>query len=157
MIYMANQMTKEAYNKIEQKLDVLRKKRAKISQAIGEAREHGDLKENSAYHAAKEEQGLNEMRIKEFEEKIASAEIVEKSQLGGSDKVRLNSTVKIKDIVSGKEFTYQVVSEMSDDIFSNEISTDSPLGHALIGCKIGEEVEAEIPAGLVKYKIVELS
>src|SRR3989339_681411 len=138
---MGNYLTKEAWEKLTAKLEELKARRGIISKTIGEAREHGDLKENSAYHAAKEEQGLNEMRIKEFEEKIASAEIVEKSQLGGSDKVRLNSTVKIKDIVSGKEFTYQVVSEMSDDIFSNEISTDSPLGHALIGCKIGEEVE----------------
>jgi len=94
-------ITREGYEALKNELEYLKKvERPANIKSIEEARAHGDLSENADYHAAKEEQGLNEMRIKEFEEKIASAEIVEKSQLGGSVKVRLNSTVKIKDIVS---------------------------------------------------------
>ena len=150
------QMTKEAYQKLEKKLKAFIKKRPIISKAIGDAREHGDLKENSAYHAAKEEQGMNELRIKELEAKIENAAIVDKSKLGRSDQVSLNSTVKIKDVDSGEEFTYKLVSEMDDDVFSNDISTDSPIGGALFGHKVGSVVEVEIPRGLVKYKIIKI-
>jgi transcription elongation factor GreA len=153
---MGDHMTKENYEKIREKLEEFKKRRAKISKSIGEAREHGDLKENSAYHAAKDEQGLNEMRIKELETKLANATIIEKDQLPKGDVVTLGSTVKIKALDTGQEYEYTLVSEMDADVLANKISTDSPVGEAILNRKKGEVVEVEIPRGLVKYKIMEI-
>jgi transcription elongation factor GreA len=151
---MGDQMTKENYKKMEQKLDELRKRRAVISKTIGEAREHGDLKENSAYHTAKDEQGLNEMRIRELEARLENAEIVEKDEKGAGDIVTLGSTVKIKALDTNQEFEYMIVSDDEADVLEDKISTDSPIGGALINEKVGTVVEVEIPRGLVKYKIL---
>ncbi|MDD5593793.1 MAG: transcription elongation factor GreA [Candidatus Margulisbacteria bacterium] len=153
---MGDQMTKENYEKIKVKLEELKKKRAVISKTIGEAREHGDLKENSAYHTAKDEQGLNEMRIRDMEAKLANATIVDKDDLAKSDCVTLGSTVRIKALDTGQEFTYMIVSDEEADVLEDKISTDSPIGGALINEKIGTVVEVEIPRGLVKYKILEI-
>jgi transcription elongation factor GreA len=152
---MANQMTKESYKKLEEKLNYLKTVRRKeISRVVGEAREHGDLRENSAYHAAKDEQGLNEMKIRDLEAQLASATIVKESDLPQSDTVRLGSTVTIQDLASERQFSYTIVPEIEADIFENKISTASPVGEALINQKIGEVVEVEAPAGLIKYKIL---
>ena len=154
---MGEQMTRAGFNKLKEKLETLKKRRARISQTIGAAREEGDLKENSGYHAAKEEQGLNEMRIKELEAKIEDAEIVNLSKMPKKDCVRLNTTVKLKNIKSKEEFTYTLVSSAEADVFENKIATDSPIGSAIVNCKKGETVTVEAPAGTIKYKIVELS
>ena len=151
---MGEQMTKVSYEKLQAKLEALKKRRAVISKAIGEAREAGDLRENSAYHAAKDEQGLNEMRIRELETKIENAEIVNKSKLSKADGVTLGSTVKIKALDNGQEFEYTLVPGHEADILENKISTDSPVGDALVGRKKGEVIEVEAPRGMVKYKIL---
>ena len=153
---MGERMTKENYGKIEQKLAELKKRRAVISKAIGEAREHGDLRENSAYHAAKEEQGINEMKIRELEAKLASAEIVDKSELESADCVTLGSVVKVKALDTGQEFEYTIVSEEDADVLEDKISTDSPVGGAVVNEKVGAIVEVEVPRGKVKYKILEI-
>ncbi len=153
---MGERMTKENYGKIEQKLAELKKRRAVISKAIGEAREHGDLRENSAYHTAKDEQGLNEMRIRELEAKLAGAEIVDKSELENAGCVTLGSVVKVKALDTGQEFEYTIVSEEEADVLDDKISTDSPIGGAVVNEKVGAIVEVEVPRGKVKYKILEI-
>lgn len=149
-------MTKDTYEKLKAKLADLKKKRPIISKAIGEAREAGDLRENSAYHAAKEEQGLNEMRIRDLERQVDSAIVVGKDEASKNDKVRLGSTVKLLDVESEREVKYTIVPEIDADVLENKISTDSPIGGAVVGAKVGEVVEVEVPKGLVKYKIVEI-
>ena len=153
---MGERMTKENFEKIESKLAELRKRRAVISKAIGEAREHGDLRENSAYHTAKDEQGLNEMRIRELEAKLAGAEIVDKSELESADCVTLGSIVKVKALDTGQEFEYTIVSEEEADVLEDKISTDSPVGGAVVNEKVGAIVEVEVPRGKVKYKILSI-
>lgn len=153
---MGEYLTKENLEKMQAKLDGLKKRRAVISKTIGEAREHGDLKENSAYHAAKDEQGLNEMRIRELEEQIAGATVVAAGEHKKSDGVSLGSTVKIKALDTGQEFEYTIVPEIEADVLEDKISTDSPIGGALINEKVGAVVEIEVPRGKVKYKILEV-
>jgi len=153
---MAELMTKQSFEKLKNKLETLKKKRAKISKTIGEAREEGDLKENAGYHAAKEEQGLNEMRIRELESKLGNVTIVDEKDLSKKDRVTLGSVVKIKALKSGEEFEYTLVSAMEADILEYKISPDSPLGGELINRKPGETIEVEAPAGLIKYKILEI-
>ncbi|MEA3493044.1 MAG: transcription elongation factor GreA [Candidatus Margulisiibacteriota bacterium] len=153
---MSERLTKKSFEKLKKKLEELKKRRPVISKAIGEAREHGDLKENSAYHAAKEEQGLNEMRVRELEAKLSDVTIVDEKDLAQNDMVRLGSTVKIKAVASGEEFEYTLVSAMEADILESKISPDSPLGGELVKRKEGEVIEVEAPAGLIKYKILEI-
>ncbi len=153
---MTEKVTKKAYEKMKAKLKELKDKRPKISKTIGEAREHGDLKENSAYHAAKEEQGLNEMRIRDLEARVENAVVVSESDMPKSDVVRLNSTVKLKALDNGTEMEYTIVSEIDADVLEGRISTDSPIGGAVFGGKKGEVVEVDLPRGEVKFKIIEI-
>ncbi|MBU0501849.1 MAG: transcription elongation factor GreA [bacterium] len=154
---MGEYMTKEGYETAKKKLAEMKQRRPIISKAIGEAREHGDLKENSAYHAAKEEQGLNEMRIRDLEARLEGAIVVDKSKIKQKDTVTLGSVVKIKDIKSGKVFEYTIVSAVEADILEDKISPDSPIGSAVIRAKKGEVVEVDAPKGIIKYKIIEIN
>ncbi len=149
-----SEMTKESYEKLKQKLEELKKRRGVISKTIGEAREHGDLRENSAYHTAKDEQGLNEMRIKELEAKLEHVTVVDKMPEG--EGVRLGSTVKLEMLGSERICEYTLVSAMEADVLENKISPDSPVGGALLGAKVGEVIEVEAPRGLIRYKILEI-
>jgi transcription elongation factor GreA len=152
-----NYMTKENYNKLNERLDHLKGPRRKeISKAVGEAREGGDLRENSAYHAAKEEQGLNEMKIRDLEQQLASAVVVSRQPQENDGQVRLGSTVKIVAQDTEDEFEYTIVHESEADIFENKISTESPIGGGLLGHKKGDVVEVEIPRGQVQFKITEI-
>jgi transcription elongation factor GreA len=149
-------MTKEGYDRLVAKLETLKKKRAKISKAIGEAREHGDLKENAAYHEAKKDQGLNEMRIMELEAKLKDVEVVAKGTLDDKEGIGLGKTVKIKALDTGEEYEYQLVSEMEADILENKISPASPVGAALRGQQKGDVIEVQAPRGWIKYKILDV-
>jgi transcription elongation factor GreA len=150
-----NYMTKENYKKLQERLDYLKGvRRQEISKAVGEAREGGDLRENSAYHAAKEEQGLNEMKIRDLEQQLASAVVTSSQPQEKGGKVRLGSTVKIVAQDTEDEFEYTIVHESEADIFENKISTESPIGGSLLGHVKGDVVEVEIPRGEVKFKIV---
>ena len=153
---MGELMTKASYAKLKKQIEILKKKRAKISKAIGEAREEGDIKENAGYHAAKEEQGLNEMKIRDLESKLENADIVAENKMPKKDRVVLNATVKAKDLDSGDVFTYTIVPAVDADVFENKISTESPIGAALMGCKKGEVVKVEVPRGLIKIKVLEI-
>ncbi|MEE8638697.1 MAG: transcription elongation factor GreA [Candidatus Margulisiibacteriota bacterium] len=149
-------LSKKAYDELNEKLKYMKSvKRREISRAIGEAREHGDLKENSAYHEAKKEQGLNEMRIAELEEKLRNAQIIKDKNIP-KGKVVMGSIVSLKDLTSKGKLEYTIVSELEADIFQNKISTSSPLGSTLLNRKVNDVVEFEAPKGIMRYKILKI-
>jgi len=131
-------------------------KRRQLSKAVGEARSHGDISENAEYDAAKDAQGLNEKKISELEEKLASARILDDSEMS-SDEVLIGATVKIKDLDSGEILEYTLVSEMEADYESGKISITSPIGNGLLNHKLDEVIEIKIPAGILKYQILKIS
>ena len=150
------QMNRKAYEEFSQKLKVLKTvKRGEISKAIGEAREHGDLKENAAYHEAKKDQSLNEMMIKDLEEKLTDVDVVDDDGKP-KDHVSMGCTVKLKDLGNNSTRECIIVSELEADVFENKISVDSPLGNAIINCKVKDVCEVEAPRGIIKYQILEI-
>lgn len=131
-------------------------KRRALSKAIGEARSHGDISENAEYDAAKDAQGLNEKRISELEDKLASAQIIDEDQMS-SDEVLVGATVKLQDTKTLKELTYTLVAEEEADYSQGKISVSSPVGSGLLNRREGETVEIKVPAGILKYKILKIS
>lgn len=127
--------------------------RPKITQAIAEARAHGDLKENAEYHAAREQQSFAEGRIKEIESKLANCQIIEVSTLNANGKVVFGATVDLADSETGDEVTYQIVGEDEADIKQGMISVTSPIARALIGKKEGDVAIVKAPAGDKEYDI----
>ncbi len=147
-------MTKQGSDALKLELDELKKiRRPRVIQAISEAREHGDLKENAEYHAAKEEQGFIEGRIKEIEGKLSNARVIDVSQLDGDGKVIFGATITIMNLDSDDSITYQIVGEDEADIKQHKMSVTSPIARALIGKYEGDEVEINIPSGEVTYEI----
>ena len=136
--------------------DLKNVQRPKVIQAIATAREHGDLKENAEYHAAREQQSFIEGRIKEIEAALSHAEIIDVARLGenAGGKIVFGATVDLYDIAEDKEVTYQIVGEMEADIKHNRISITSPIARALIGKSEGDEVEVQAPGGVREYEIV---
>ena len=130
--------------------------RVSISKQIAEARDKGDLSENAEYDAAKEAQGLLEMKIAKIEEKIASARVVDTSKLA-TDKVLLYSTIRIKNLTSKMELNYTLVPESESNIVQKKISVSSPIGQGLLGKKIGEIAKIDVPSGIVDFKILSIS
>jgi transcription elongation factor GreA len=130
--------------------------RPRIIEAISEARSHGDLSENAEYHAAKENQSLNEGRIQELESMIARAEIIDVSKLNG-DKVKFGATVKLVDEDTEEEKTYQIVGDPEADVKLGRVSISSPVARALIGKSVGDTVEVTTPGGGKSYEIVEVA
>ncbi len=152
-----NYYTAEGLKKLKDELDQLRDvERPKASQAIAEARDKGDLSENAEYDAAKEAQGMLEMRISQMEELMSSARIIDESQLDTS-KVLVHSRVKIKNQINGMEMTYKLVAQNEADVKTGKISVDSPIGKGLLGLKVGEVAEIKVPSGVMKFDIVEIS
>lgn len=130
--------------------------RPRIIQAISEARSHGDLSENAEYHAAKEQQSLNEGRIAELEDKLSRAEVIDVSKLSGQT-VKFGATVKLIDEDTDEEKTYQIVGESEADVKSGKVSITSPIARALIGKKSGDSVEVNTPGGGKSYEIVDVA
>ncbi len=150
-------LTREGYQKLSEELELFKTtKRRQIAKALGEARAHGDLSENAEYDAAKNEQALNEKRIAELSDKLARARILDDEDIP-SDEILLGAIVKLKDLDSDEEFEYIFVSEVEADYSQNKISIDSPIGKGLLGHKVNEVVEIEIPAGVLKYKVLNIS
>lgn len=145
-------MTPGGAQKLKDELARLKEERPKISREIGIAREHGDLSENAEYHAAKERQGLVEARIKDIEDKLARAEVIDPSKLGG-DRVRFGATVLLTNLDTDEEAKYQIVGADEADINHGLISISAPLARALIGKSIGDEVVVQLPAGTRRYEI----
>ncbi len=149
--------TAEGLKKLRDELDQLRDvERPKASQAIAEARDKGDLSENAEYDAAKEAQGMLEMRISKMEEVLSNARLIDETQLDTS-KVLVHSIVKLKNKTNGMEMTYKLVAQSEADLKAGRISVDSPIGKGLLGKKVGESAEIEVPNGTVKFEILEIS
>jgi transcription elongation factor GreA len=149
--------TEEGLKKLKAELDQLRDvERPKASQAIADARDKGDLSENAEYDAAKEAQGMLELRISKLEEVVSNARLIDESQLDTS-KVLVHSTVKIKNQANGAQMTYKLVAQSEADLKSGKISVDSPIGKGLLGKKEGEVAEIQVPNGTVKFEIIEIS
>ncbi len=147
----------EGLKKLKEELNHLRDiERPKASQAIAEARDKGDLSENAEYDAAKEAQGLLEMRISKMEETLAGARLIDESQLDTS-KVLVLSTVKLKNQNNGMEMKYTLVAESEADLKSGKISVSSPIGKGLLGKEVGEVAEITVPNGTLKFEILEIT
>lgn len=152
-----NYMTKEKYKELEENLKKMQSKgRKEIAQKIADARSHGDLSENADYDAAKEEQGMFEMKIAKLSQLLSNAEIIDPSDFP-DDKVYILSKVKVLNKKVNKEMTFQLVSDAEADYEQNKISISSPLGKALMGKAIGEEAEMNAPAGVIKYQILDIT
>lgn len=147
-------MTPQGAAKLREELKYLKEvERPQISRDIGVAREHGDLSENAEYHAAKERQGLIEARIKDLEDKLARAEIIDPSTLSGS-RVAFGATVTLLNVSTDEEVTYRIVGPDEADLNQGTISVTSPLARALIGREAGDEIKVRMPAGDRVYEII---
>ncbi len=149
--------TSEGLKKLKEELNQLKDiERPKASNDIGEARDKGDLSENAEYDAAKEAQGMLEMRISKLEEVVANARVIDESQLDMS-KVLIHSTVKIKNQANGMEMTYKLVAQSEADLKTGKISVDSPIGKGLLGSDVGDVADVVVPAGTMKFEVIEIS
>ncbi|PTQ93148.1 transcription elongation factor GreA [Mucilaginibacter yixingensis] len=149
--------TKEGLEKLKEELQYLKTEgRAQIAKAIAEARDKGDLSENAEYDAAKEAQGLHETKIAKLSDVLASARLLDESKLDTS-KVLALSIVKIKNTKNGATMSYQLVSESEADLKSGKISVSSPIAKGLLGKKVGEKTEIQVPAGKMEFEILEIS
>ena len=147
-------LTRERMLELEKKLHVMKTKgRAEIAEKISDARSHGDLSENAEYDAAKEEQGLFELRISKLEETLSRARIIDKSDLP-NDAVYILSDVTLENLKNGEEVTYKLVSPEEADFEQNKISVTSPIGKSLLKKKEGDIVKVIVPAGQLEYKIL---
>ena len=150
-------MTLAGAEKLRAELSELKQvKRPAVIAAISEAREHGDLKENAEYHAAREQQGFIEGRIKDIEAKLSHAQIIDVTTLNANGKVVFGATVVLLDINTDEEKTYQIVGVDEADIKINKISVSSPVARALIGKEEGDEVVMEVPGGTHEFEILEV-
>ena len=149
--------TKEGLKKLNDELQHLKTKgRAEIAKQIAEARDKGDLSENAEYDAAKDAQGLHELKISKLEESISNARIIDESDIN-TDKVSILSKVKIENLNLKKEFQYTIVSEEESNLEEGKISIKSPIGMGLLGKKKGEIVSVNVPSGKIKFKIIDIS
>jgi len=149
--------TEEGLKKLRQELNTLKDiERPKISNAIAEARDKGDLSENAEYDAAKEAQGMLEMKISKLEETLAGARLIDESQLDTS-KVLVLSKVKIKNMSNNMEIDYMIVADGEADLASGKISVNSPIGKGLLGKSVGDIAEIDVPSGTLKFKILKIS
>ncbi|SMY37399.1 transcription elongation factor GreA [Photobacterium andalusiense] len=149
-------MTVRGEQKLLKELEVLLKRRPLISQAIAEARELGDLKENAEYHAAREEQGICEAQIRDIEYKLSVAQVIDVTTLANTGKVIFGTTIKLLDLDSDKEMTYCIVGDDEADIKQNLISVNSPIARGLIGKLVGDEVQITTPGGLKEFEIMDV-
>jgi transcription elongation factor GreA len=152
-----NYYTAEGLTKLNAELDHMKNvERGNISKQIGEAREKGDLSENAEYDAAKEAQGLLELKISKLETALSSARLIDESQLDLS-KALILSKVKIKNVSNGAVMQYTLVSEKEADLKLKKISVDSPIGDGLLGTSVGDMVDIKIPTGIMTFEIIEIS
>ena len=149
--------SKEGMKKLKDELDHLEHvERPRVSNDIAEARDKGDLSENAEYHAAKEEQSLLELKIAKLKGVISNARILDESKLDTS-KILIHSKVRLKNIANNMEFTYTLVADSETNIKEGKLSVNSPIGKGLLGKKVGEIAEIQVPSGIMKFEIVEIS
>ena len=150
-------ITLNGLEKLKEELIYLKeKKRPEIVAAISEARSHGDLKENAEYHAAKEEQSLLETKIAKLKNVVASARIIDESQLDTS-KILIHSIIKIKNTSNKMEFSYTLVADSESDIKNGKLSVNSPIGKGLLGKELGDIVEIKVPNGMMTFEVTSVS
>ncbi|MGB6976114.1 MAG: transcription elongation factor GreA [Gammaproteobacteria bacterium] len=150
-------MTVHGAEKLTQELEHLKRvERPRIIQAIAEARAHGDLKENAEYHAAKEQQGLTEARIRDIEHKLSHVHVIEVKHHANDGKVIFGATVTLRDLDKDTTIKFQIVGEDEADFKHHKISVSSPLARALIGKYSGDEVEINTPSGTIAYEIIQV-
>ncbi|MFH1896627.1 MAG: transcription elongation factor GreA [Candidatus Desantisbacteria bacterium] len=149
-------MTRETIDKLRDELEYLKtKKRREISKAIGAARELGDLKENAEYHAAREEQGFVEARIKVLEDKLSRATVIDKESLP-DDTVCIGVKVALRDVNKGTEIAYTLVDTVEANFAERKIATTTPIAQGLMGKKVGDIAEIRVPIGIIKYEIMSI-
>jgi transcription elongation factor GreA len=154
---MSTYLTQEGLDKLKKELEHLKRvERPAISQQIAEARDKGDLSENAEYDAAKEAQGLLELKISKMEATLSDAVVIDESKLD-TDKVLILSKVKLKNQINGMQVEYTIVPETEADLKAKKISVESPIGKGLLGKKLGEIAEIQVPNGTVKFEIVAIS
>ncbi|WP_087023929.1 transcription elongation factor GreA [Thaumasiovibrio subtropicus] len=146
-------MTVQGEQALRDELDKLMKRRPLISEAIAEARELGDLKENAEYHAAREEQGICEAQIRDIEYKLSVAQVIDVTKIPNNGKVIFGTTVTVIDVNTDDELTYRIVGDDEADIKQNLISVNSPIARGLIGKMEGDEVQIQTPGGLKELEI----
>ena len=150
-------LTRDGCDRLKEELKILKTvKRKEIANALEKARQMGDLRENAEYDSAKQSQAINEKRIRELEEKILTARILDNENIS-SDKAYIGAKLKLVDIDSKEEMDYMLVTEDEADYAAGRISISSPVGRALLGCKKGDIVGIKVPAGALKYKIIDIS
>lgn len=150
-------MTREGYKKKMDEIAYLESvKRPEISRAIAEARDKGDLSENAEYDAAKEAQGMLEMKISQLKDLVANARIIDDSKLN-CEEVQILNKVKIKNVSNGMVMEYTIVADSEANLKEKKLASSTPIAQGLLGHKLGEIVEIKIPAGLAKFEIVEIS
>ncbi|MDE7181224.1 MAG: transcription elongation factor GreA [Muribaculaceae bacterium] len=152
---MATYLTKEGYDRKMEELAALEAQRPLVKQAIAEARDKGDLSENAEYDAAKEAQGMLEMKIAKLKELVASARIIDESQLN-TDEVQLLNKVTMKNIANGMQMSYTIVTESEANLKEMKISSTTPIAKALMGHKVGDVVKVQVPAGILDFEIVKI-
>lgn len=149
-------MTSAGHKALEEEIRFLKSvERPRIIKAIAEARAHGDLSENAEYHAAKEQQGLNESRLMELEDKISRAEVIDVSKLSGTT-VKFGATVTLADEDTDEEVKYQIVGELEADVKKGRVSVTSPIARALISKSVEDSVEVNTPGGGKSYEILKI-
>lgn len=149
-------MTQEGIEKLKRDLDEALAKRPEISAAIAEAREKGDLSENAEYDAAREAQGMLELRIANLQNLIANAKVIDETKVG-TDKVQMMNKVKVENIMAGTIMEFTIVGEAEADFSQGKLAATTPIAKALIGHTKGETVEAVVPSGILKLKIIDIS
>ena len=149
-------LSKERIRELEKELTELKTNgRKDMAERIAEARSHGDLSENAEYDAAKEEQGLLEIKISKLEELLSRATVIDTSNMP-KDQAHILSTISVRNLNNKKTFKYTLVSPEEADLEKGKISISSPVGQALMGCKVGQTVQANVPAGIIKFEILEV-
>ena len=148
-------LTREGFEKLRKDMDALQAQKRELSKMIGEAREQGDLRENAGYQYAKEKQAEVMRRIMELEQKLGSARIIEETKIA-KDEVRIGAKVTFKELPSNSEFCYTFVGQEESDPSKGKLSVHSPLAEGLLGHKIGDTVDINLPAGKKQYKILKI-
>ena len=150
-------LTKDGEKKLQEELKSLKLERPKITKAIAEAREHGDLKENAEYHAAREQQGLVEAKIKDIEFKLSNSEIIDNKTTDKKNQIIFGCTVELLNIKDNSKIKYQIVGDEEADLTKNKISFNSPIGQGLINKKVGDEIAITVPNGQLNFKVIEIT
>ncbi len=149
-------MSKDGFQRLTNELDEMKNaKRAEIQEAIATARAFGDLKENAEYHAAREAQGLLEAKIRQLDDKLARTEIVDSSNIP-TDAIHFGAKVEVEDLDTGDIENYELVGAGDDDPMNDKILVSSPFAQALLEHKVGDEVEVDAPAGVLRFKILKI-